>query len=384
MYNEYDEMMDERDLDQDIDSRKALIEEAKELDMNTDWNTLTRQINDLKRRWKKIYYWESALEDQLEEEFEAVFDSFYARRNEGFKNAEAAKQELVNKAKALANSKDWNKTTEEMNELMNQWKAAGRAGKETDDTLWEAFQAARQKFFDNKRKHFDEIRAKFGNAKAAKEAIIKTASELAETEEWNKATDQFKELMEQWKAAGNAGRNDDDALWNQFNDCRQKFYARREEHYAQLHKVQAERLEKKAALVEKAKEMVAAATYTKENTEAIKALNGEWKAIGSAGKEKEDKIWNEFRTVVDGYFTALKQHNEDKHAQWVARMNDARARKNDLVLNQKRQLKRLQDSLVGLISDREVAEAEEKIAEKKAFIAQVEAEIADIDKSLAK
>lgn len=384
MYNDYDEMMDERDLDQDIESRKALIEEAKQLDMSTDWNTLTRQINDLKRRWKRIYYWESALEDQLEAEFEGVFDSFYAKRNEGFKNAQAAKQELVNRAKALANSKDWNKTTEEMNELMNQWKAAGSAGKDTDDALWEAFKTARQAFFDNKHKYWESLQAKFGNARNVKEDLIKQATELADSEEWNKASEQLRTLMDQWKAAGSAGKEVEDDLWNQFNEQRQKFYARREEHYNKLHEDQAEHLEKKTALVEKAKAVLATGAFTKENTEAMKALSTEWKSVGSAGKNKEDAIWSEFRGIMDEYFAGLKQANEQKHAQWVSRMHDARARKNDLMLNQKRQLKRLQEQMVGLISDREVAEAEDRIAEKEEFIAQLEAEIADIDKSLEK
>ena len=44
-----------------------------------------------------------------------------------------------------------------MNELMQQWKASGTAGKETDDELWDAFNAARQKFFDRKHEHWENL-----------------------------------------------------------------------------------------------------------------------------------------------------------------------------------------------------------------------------------
>ena len=65
-------------------------------------------------------------------------------------------------------------------------------------------------------------------------------------------------------------------------------------------------------------------------------------------------------------------------------MQDVRARKQELLNNQKRQLKRLQDSMVGLISQREVDEVEDRIEDKKEFIAELEASIADIDAKLAK
>ena len=45
MYNDNDEMYDVRDLDDDVKERKELIEEAKALDPEADWNSLSRQVN---------------------------------------------------------------------------------------------------------------------------------------------------------------------------------------------------------------------------------------------------------------------------------------------------------------------------------------------------
>ncbi len=94
--------------------------------------------SNLKRRWKRISYWESVYEDQLEETFEKAIDQLYAKRSEVFENAKAVKEELIEKARQLGEAENWNQATEEMNELMRQWKAAGSAGKE-DDALWESF-----------------------------------------------------------------------------------------------------------------------------------------------------------------------------------------------------------------------------------------------------
>ena len=63
MYNDHDEMYEVDDFDEDIKRRQALIEEAKAIDPEADWNEVFREISNLKRRWKQIHYWESDYED---------------------------------------------------------------------------------------------------------------------------------------------------------------------------------------------------------------------------------------------------------------------------------------------------------------------------------
>ena len=58
-----------------------------------------------------------------------------------------------------------------------------------------------------------------------------------------------------WKAAGSAGREHEDRLWNAFNESRQKFYDRRGEYYDQLHEQQDGKYEEKRRLVEQANEI---------------------------------------------------------------------------------------------------------------------------------
>ena len=112
-------------------------------------------------------------------------------------------------------------------------------------------------------------------------------------------------------------------------------------------------------------------------------LGVDWKQAGSCGREKEDQIWKEFRAAMDDYFNSLKEWNEERHQQWRQRMSDARDRKQELIANQKRQIRRMQDEMVGLLGQRAIDEMQEQIEEKEAFIAQLEAELEDIDKTLA-
>ena len=373
-----------RDLDQNIQERKDLIEAAKNLDLSADWNTLIHEVNALTKSWKRIPYWESAYEEALMQEFDQYIDAVYKKRNEGYRSNRAAKEELIKKAHVAAYSNDWNKTSTLMNELMEEWKAVGSAGKEEDDQLWESFNKERKTFFDRKHQHWVDMQGKFESARSLKEALIVRSAELVDSNDWNKTSEILKGLMEEWKAAGNAGKEHDDRLWNEFNENRQKFYDRRNAFYEQLHEQQKVHIEAKNALIEKAREILDTAEFTKENTEAMKNLGVEWKKIGSCGKVKDDEVWEVFRGVMDEYFDGLKNWNEQRHQEWKQRMTDIRNRKQDLLNNQKRQLKRLQDGLAGLLSQREIDEMQERIEDKNDFIKQLEEEIADIERKLVK
>lgn len=383
MYQENDDMLEVSDFDEDIHRREALIEEAKSIPASADWNEVMHQINDLRRRWRRIHYWDSAYEEKLAEEFDQYIDAFYAKRNEIYQSAQKLKEDLIAQAKKTALSEEWNQATEEMNALMQQWKASGSAGKEKDDALWEQFNEARQQFFDRKHAHWEELQGKFENARQVKENLIEQAAALADSQEWQKTSEKFRQLMDEWKAVGSAGREHEDALWEKFNASRQKFYEQRNAHYDELHAVQGERYEQKKKLVEKAKEIESSQSYTRENTQAMKDLGAEWKQIGSCGKEHEDQIWKEFRSVMDTYFDGLKQWNEQRHLQWRQRMQDARARKLELIQNQKRQIQRMKEDIVGLLGQRAIDDMQDRIEEKEEFIEKLEAEVADIDQTLS-
>lgn len=374
---------DVRDFDVDIEQRKALIEEAKQIEDTGDWSALNRELSDLQRRWRRIYYWESAYEDTLEEEFDALIDKFYAKRRELYASVEETKKDLIKQAKALTNSTDWNRATEAMKDLMTQWKAAGSAGKEKDDVLWEEFNAARNTFFDRKHTHWEDMQTKFEQARKVKEELIEEAKKLEDSTAWQASGNAFKELFARWKEAGSAGREYEDDLWNAFHASRQKFYAARDAYYDELHEKQDALYQQKEELLAKAKEIAENTLFTREDTAAMKQLSVDWKAVGFTGKERDDEIWKSFRDVMDTYFAGLKQFNESKHAQWRQRMEDRRMRKTELIQEQKRQIQRIERDMVALLGERAIEDAKERIADKEDFIKTLEAEIEELDKALA-
>lgn len=382
MYNENDEMFVVSDMDEDIKKRKELIEQAKNIEADKSWNEIFKEITDLRKQWRRISTWESAYEDTLTEEFEGYLDKLYSKRNELFQNVSTVKEELISRAKEISKSNDFKKATEEMNELMNQWKQAGTTKKEVDDKLWEEFNSARQEFFDRKHEYWKNLQDKFSSALEVKKDLIEKAKELADSKEWQKTSVKFKELMDEWKSAGSAGREHEDDLWNEFNEHRQQFYHARNVYYDELHEKQNENYLEKSKLVEQAKAIVESNDHSRENTNKMKELSNAWKQIGSCRREKEDAIWKSFREQMDIYFDGLREMNEQKHQEWKQRMMNARARKDELLQEQKRQIKRLQSDMANVLGERALAEIEEQIEDKKQFIKKLEEQIEDIDKSL--
>ena len=213
------------DQEEDINLRKQLVEEVKSIPSDADWNTISSTIQNLKRRWRRINYWESALEDSLEEEFEAAVDALYSKRNAVMANSKVLKEELIARAKTVAETNNFNQGTNEMNELLNQWKAAGSCGKETDDALWEQFNAARQAFYDARNAHFDAQRAENAKRAEAKAELVKAAQAIADEKFYSREnSDKIKNLNAQWKTIGFAGKEQEDALWAQFRAAADSYF----------------------------------------------------------------------------------------------------------------------------------------------------------------
>lgn len=380
--NYFEEKYD--DMDEDIKKKEALVAEAESIQEFDNAQEANRHINQLRKKWRQVHYWESEYEEDLKNRFEAALDVFYAKYREAEKESEAAKRELIEKAKALVKSENLKQATKEQQDLLEEWKKIASAGKDLDDALWNEFQTARQAFYDRKQEAWETMHENFEKAKEVKKDLIQKAKELEESSEWKKTSEKFRTLMTEWREAGFAGKEENDNLWEEFNTSRQKFYSRRNAFYDSLHEQQNANLKEKQALIEQARAIKDSEDYSRENTATMKALTITWKSIGSCGKNKDDKIWAEFREINDIYFDGLGKANAQRIQQRQDRMKEARQRKADLINNQKKQISRLQESMYGLVSEQEMKDIEKQIAQKEEFIQELEAQIEDIDEKINK
>lgn len=173
----------------------ALVEKAEILQNSTDWKTTSDEYTALMNEWKKIGKVPVEHSDGLWNRLQAARDTFFGakrKHNEDFKiNLEdnyAQKLALANRAEQIKDSMDWRAATDEMNELMAEWKSVGPVPREHSDELWNKFITARHHFFDRKDADRDKRKAKAEGHlserfRQTRDFLHKITAELKEEEE---------------------------------------------------------------------------------------------------------------------------------------------------------------------------------------------------------
>ena len=235
----------------------------------------------------------AALKAQLEElktVGEAKKTEIAEARKAAIAKAVEERTAIVEKAEALADSlgdkTNWRSTADKFRALFDEWQAHQRNSVRIDkpqaDALWKRFSAARTTFNQSRRKWAQNRDAERARAKELKEAIIKEADDIKDSTEWGETSRKFNDLMDRWKKAGRAGRNDDDALWARFREAADTFFNARQADRDQISSNEKENLTKKEALLVKAEALlpVKDVKAAKEARQALSKIQDEWDEIG--------------------------------------------------------------------------------------------------------
>ena len=148
-----------------------------------------------------------------------------------------------------------------------------------------------------------EKEAKRAEALSLKERIVSEAESLTHSEEWKKASEKLKSLLDEWKKAPRLDKKADAELWKRFSSSRNKFDKRRRTHFAKLAEVQKEVSSVKQGIVDAA-EKLAESTDWANTAKKYKALMDQWKSAGRGKHSEDTKLWNRFKTAQDKFFAA--------------------------------------------------------------------------------
>jgi hypothetical protein len=171
----------------------------------------------------------------------------------------------------------------------------------------------------------DEIAGRMDDHRQQKEILCIRAEEQCESTDWRGTTEHLRQLHEEWKATGSAGRELDEALWMRFKGAQELFYERRREYFEQRNREYEEHRAKKEELCAQAEEWSRASDW-REASEAMKELHAQWKQIGSAGRDYEEELWNRFNAAQQQFFEVKRRHFEEREHLF----QENRERKEDL------------------------------------------------------
>ena len=288
-------------------NKQELIALAEELLKEEHLENRERDLQYLKREYKYLMDRDedSFYDQQQTDKFVALFNELAKKEPKLLlSNAEEKKNILASMRKLLERNDVLN-ASKELDRLSEDFKKAGRCSKEQDDEFWAEFKQIKDEFFAKKRAFFEERDKADAEKRAKKEDIIARAKAVCELENIREASDKMNELMQEWKSVGYTGK-DDDYLWKEFSKVRDEFQEKRKEHRQEMMKVFDERAEKKEELIKTAKKILANSEFTDEEVAKIKNLRNEYKAVGFAGKEKDDDLYQRFNAVIQKYFEEMK------------------------------------------------------------------------------
>jgi hypothetical protein len=142
----------------------------------------------------------------------------------------ARKEALAVEAEQIAaESTSWKAAGDRLKAIVEEWKTIRGIDRKTDEALWTRFAAARDAFGRRRGAHFASLDAQRGEARSAKQDLIKEAQKLATSTDWGPTSAAMRSLMDRWKAVPRTGRDGDDDLWKEFRAAQDVFFAARAE-----------------------------------------------------------------------------------------------------------------------------------------------------------
>ena len=292
--------------------KKELIALTEELLKEENLDNRSEDLNYLKRQYK--YYVgrdeDSFYEQEETDKFIALFNELAKKEPKLLSSPYEEKKKIIEAARKLLDKKEIIAANRELDRLSDEFKKAGRSStKEQDDELWNEFRQAKDEFYAKKRAFFEELDKSNAEKRSKKEDIIERAREVCDVENIRDANAQMDALRKEWKEVGYSGKGDE-SLWKEFAKVLDEFQEKKKERHQEMVKLFDERAEKKEELIKTAKKLLANSEFTEEEVEQVKKLRNDFKAIGFAGKEKDDDLYQRFNEVIQKYFEEMKFYKD--------------------------------------------------------------------------
>ena len=240
--------------------------------------------------------------------------------------ATARKQALVEEAEKLANeATQWKSAGDRLRAILDEWKTIRGVDRKTDDALWKRFGKARDAFNRRRGSHFAEMDRQRGAAKTRKEEIVAEAEQLAESTEWGATAGRYKQLMNDWKAAGRAPKDADDALWQRFRAAQDAFFARRSSAFNERDSALSDNARKKEQLLAEAERIDPSGDLEAARAQLTR-IQERWEAVGHVPRERMRELEGRLRAVEERVRGAADAQWRRTDPEALARVNQFRER----------------------------------------------------------
>lgn len=294
------------------------------------------EFKELQQQWKEIKAVPANKASELWRSYQLYVEQFYdllklnieAREYDFKKNLEL-KTKLCESAEKLADEPDVISAFHQLQELHQQYREIGPVAKDLRESIWARFKAASTVINKRHQQHFEDLRAKEEDNLARKTELCEKAEAIAKAEnkgasDWEKHTKEIIALQAEWKTIGFAPQKMNVKIFERFRSTCDDFFGRKAAFFKDLKDSFAANIEKKKALIEKARAMCDSTDWKSTGDKFI-ALQKEWKTIGGVPKKIGDQLWNDFLEACNKFFAARNAANAGVHNEERANLEKKRS-----------------------------------------------------------
>lgn len=327
----------EAEKQENLEKKLEIINKIKAMATSPEQaNKSYAEFKELQQQWKEIKAVPANKASELWRSYQLYVEQFYdllklnieAREYDFKKNLEL-KTKLCESAEKLAEEQDVISAFHQLQELHQQYREIGPVAKDLRESIWTRFKAASTVINKRHQQHFESLRAKEEDNLARKTELCEKAEAIAKEEnngasDWEKHTKEIIALQAEWKTIGFAPQKMNVKIFERFRGTCDDFFGRKAAFFKELKESFAANVEKKKALIEKARSM-SDSTDWKSTGDKFIALQKEWKTIGSVPKKIGDQLWNDFLEACNKFFAARNAANAGVHNEERANLDKKRS-----------------------------------------------------------
>lgn len=216
---------------ENLEKKTAICEQLESIDHSAltsqkAWKEQLDKVLALQDEWRKIGYVPKKWNSKIYERYRVACNTFFDKKNQFQKSIREELDEnlrkktaLCEQAEALKDSKDWQKTTQEMIRIQKEWKEIGPVPRKFVDSLWQRFIAACDYFFEQKKLSSASHLAEEQNNLEAKKAIIEKINNIDPRLPIKEAGALLHQLIEEWHNIGHVPFKQKDAIYSEFYEA---------------------------------------------------------------------------------------------------------------------------------------------------------------------
>ncbi|MCH5325662.1 MAG: DUF349 domain-containing protein [Duncaniella sp.] len=307
------------DFKKNLAEKETLIAEAEKLRAEEDIIMAFKRLQELQNQWRGIGPVPKDVRDEIWGKFKEIstevhkrYQDFFVERKAREQENELAKTALCERIEAvdfsgLQTYAAWDAATREFITAQEEWKTLGHASRKMNNALFSRFREACDKFFTAKTDFFKRMKEELSVNLEKKIALCERAEALKESSDWRATADELTALQKEWKTIGAVPKKHSDQVWRRFLDACDYFFDRKKKNSSGTRRTERANLEQKQEIIQKLKSLAEAPAENREDTiKAVKDLQAEWQSVGHVPFNEKDKVYAEYRAVVDSLYEALK------------------------------------------------------------------------------